>query len=89
MLDHVCTATPEAGKDLPSTPPRLALSVQELSTSLGISRSQTYKFIANGALQTRKLGRRTIIAMSEAHRFVNSLPEYNNRSPAKATRAKK
>ena len=80
MLDNVsvCTGELEVGKASLSAPPRLALSIKELSTALGISRSQTYKFIAAGALQTRKVGRRTIITMCEAHRFVNSLPEHND-----------
>jgi excisionase family DNA binding protein len=89
MQNRVLPRTAKPKKIPSPIPPRLALSIKELCQSLGISRSQIYKLIAAGALQTQKVGRRTIIAMSEAHRFVNSLPECDNcRSPGKAVRAK-
>jgi excisionase family DNA binding protein len=83
MPDREFARTVKPQKIPPSIPPRLALSIEELCQSLGISRSQIYKLIAAGALQTRKVGRRTIIAMSEAHRFIDALPERDSCKPSK------
>lgn len=52
---------------------RLALSVTEFCDTCSISRSLFYQEVKAGRIQTLKAGKRTLIAVSEAHRWLNSL----------------
>lgn len=53
---------------------KLAVSVVEASKLVGISRSKMYLALACGQLSGRKVGRRTIILMSDIERWVQNLP---------------
>lgn len=48
----------------------LANSIERAGHRIGLSRATIYNLIAAGQLKTFKLGRRTLIAESELHRFL-------------------
>ncbi|SDQ27759.1 hypothetical protein [Brevundimonas sp. 374] len=52
---------------------RLALSVSEFCDTCSISRSLFYQEVKAGRILTLKAGKRTLIAATEAHRWLNSL----------------
>lgn len=52
---------------------RLALSVGEFCDTCSISRSLFYQEVKAGRILTLKVGKRTLIAATEAHRWLNSL----------------
>lgn len=41
--------------------PKLAFTISEASHAIGIGRSKLYELIAQGRLETRKIGSRTLI----------------------------
>ncbi len=51
-----------------------AYKIPEFARAHRISISQTYKEIAAGRLGAVKVGRRTLIAVTEAERWLNALP---------------
>lgn len=51
-----------------------AYSVKELTSELGISRTQVYRLINAGKLHPRKLGAKTVFLGDEVRRFLDSLP---------------
>ena len=51
-----------------------ALSIQEFCRWSGIGRTNVYEQIARGELRARKLGRRTLIPLDEAERWLAHLP---------------
>ncbi|MBX9989353.1 MAG: helix-turn-helix domain-containing protein [Phreatobacter oligotrophus] len=53
---------------------RLAYSVDEAAACLGLSRAHVYRMIAQGRLQPRKAGKRTLILRSDLVAFLESLP---------------
>jgi excisionase family DNA binding protein len=52
---------------------RLLYPIPDAQAQLGIGRSTVYELIASGALQTVKIGRRTLIAHDELTRYVDRL----------------
>jgi excisionase family DNA binding protein len=52
-----------------------ALSIQEFSLIYGIGRTKIYEELKSGRLRARKVGKRTIIAESDAESWLHSLPE--------------
>lgn len=52
------------------------LSVDEFSAKTGICRVGVYAALNSGRLFGRKAGRKTLIPLSEARRFLASLPAY-------------
>lgn len=54
-----------------------AMSVSAFCRWASIGRTAAYREIAEGRLQVRKLGRRTLIPLSEAERWLNALPNYS------------
>ena len=58
-------------KDNPMTEP-LAIPIPEAARLSGIGRSTIYAEIKSGNLKIRKVGRRTIIAMSDLRAFLDS-----------------
>jgi excisionase family DNA binding protein len=52
---------------------RLLYPIPDAQAQLGIGRSTVYELIASGALQTVKIGRRTLIAHDELARYVDKL----------------
>lgn len=53
---------------------KLALSIKELIAISGISRTSIYNEIKLGRLVVRKLGRRTIVLVSDTERWLGALP---------------
>lgn len=54
--------------------PRLLYNVDDSAYLLSISRSKLWALIADGRIGTVKLDKRTLINVSELHRFAGSLP---------------
>lgn len=59
-----------------STSP-LTVSIAEACKILGIGRTSLYSLISARQLRVRKIGRRTVIELSELQRFVAELPGAN------------
>ena len=59
--------------DPTSSSARLALSVSEFCDTCSISRSLFYQEVKAGRILILKVGKRTLIAATEAHRWLNSL----------------
>ena len=55
-----------------------AMSVEAFCRWASIGRTATYREIAEGRLHVRKLGRRTLIPLAEAERWLASLPASSN-----------
>ena len=53
---------------------KLALSVEETYTALGISRAQLYRIAGAGHLVPRKLGKRTVFLVRDVETYANGLP---------------
>lgn len=56
-------------------PEVLLLDVNETARALSCGRTTVYGLIADGKLDTRKLGRRTLVTAESVRRLVDSLPE--------------
>lgn len=59
---------------LPHSPIRGAISVKDFCHWAGIGRTMAYEQIALGRIPVRKVGRRTIILVVDAQRWLESLP---------------
>jgi excisionase family DNA binding protein len=57
----------------------LSVGVEEAARILGISRSATYEFIANGEIKTFKIGRRRLVLTSELKAFIERIAKNNDR----------
>lgn len=51
-----------------------ALSIEEFSTCYGVGRSTTYEEIKAGRLRARKVGKRTVIGVEDAEKWLSDLP---------------
>jgi hypothetical protein len=60
-----------------------AMSIETFCRWASIGRTVAYREIAEGRLQVRKLGRRTLIPVIEAERWLTALPGCSNDQPAK------
>ena len=59
-------------KHVPDTPlERLAVSVEDAATQLGIGRSTMFELIRNGRLSSIKVGKRRLIPTSELRAFLD------------------
>lgn len=58
--------------DAPAAPtrPRLSLSPTEAAEALGLCRATVYNMVARGDLRTVKIGRRTLIPVTELTRLL-------------------
>jgi excisionase family DNA binding protein len=56
-----------------SAPPRLAYSIKEVGTALGLSKGAVYKMIQSGQLRSVKVkdSRRRVIPAAEVDRFLD------------------
>ena len=52
---------------------KLGLSVEEAAEVIGIGRSEVYERLARGEIESVKIGRRRIIPMEAAKRFLDGL----------------
>ncbi len=62
--------------------PQGALSVEAFCRWASIGRTVAYREIAEGRLHVRKLGRRTLIPIAEAERWLAALPNPPNADAA-------
>jgi excisionase family DNA binding protein len=62
-----------APNDMTSSVTRLLHTIPDAQAQLGIGRSLLYELIASSAIQTVKIGSRTLIAHDELVRYVDSL----------------
>ena len=53
----------------------LAFSVSELALRCGVGRTKIYEEIKAGRLIARKLGSRTLIALSDVEKWLKALPQ--------------
>lgn len=60
---------PQAGRQ-DAEPDRLAMSVEEASRALGISKSLGYELVASGKLPAVRLGRRIVVPRVALERFL-------------------
>lgn len=54
----------------------LSVTIPEAVKATGLSRSALYEALKRGDLTARKAGRRTIIAVADLERYLDSLPTY-------------
>ena len=52
--------------------PKLAYSIPEAATAISIGRSKLYELIAEGRVETRKIGKRTVIPAASLHRLLEA-----------------
>lgn len=52
--------------------PKLAYSITEAANATSIGRSKLYELIAQGRLETRKIGKRTVIPAASLHRLLEA-----------------
>lgn len=52
--------------------PKLAYSVTDAANALSIGRSKLYELIAEGRVETRKIGSRTVIPARSLHRLLEA-----------------
>jgi excisionase family DNA binding protein len=57
-------------------PQREALSIAEAGAAAGIGRTKVYEAIAEGKLQVRKCGKRTLVLRDDLREFLTSLPRH-------------
>ncbi|WP_181707642.1 helix-turn-helix domain-containing protein [Chthonobacter rhizosphaerae] len=53
---------------------KLAYSVVEFCSLVGISRSKAYQLISTGELTALKIGTRTVVSSTELDRFITARP---------------
>ena len=58
-----------------------AYTVDRFCEKYGIGKTKLYEEMNEGRLKARKLGKKTLIAFSEAERWLNSLPEREAQKP--------
>jgi len=52
--------------------PKLAYSISEAANAISIGRSKLYQLIAEGSVETRKIGKRTVIPAASLHRLLEA-----------------
>ena len=52
--------------------PKLAYSIPEAASAISIGRSKLYELIAEGRIETRKIGKRTVIPAASLHRLLEA-----------------
>jgi excisionase family DNA binding protein len=79
-MSNQFSTVPVGDNPAQSPPPKrfkvepLALPPDEAALVCGIARTRIYEAISRNELTARKLGRATIIELSELRRWINSLP---------------
>jgi excisionase family DNA binding protein len=68
-------AEPQAGQPDRLAGGRLAYPIDEFADAVGIGRSKLYAEIRAGRLKAKKLGSRTLIKASDAHAYLDALPD--------------
>jgi excisionase family DNA binding protein len=55
-----------------NTPAKLAYSIPEAAAAVSIGRSKVYALIAEGRLETRKIGKRTVIPAASLAKLLDA-----------------
>jgi excisionase family DNA binding protein len=78
----------EADMHANQSPPteKHALRIPEFCKAFGVGRSKFYELVARRELQPRKSGKQTLIPMSEARRWFDSLPTVEPTTPPRRPR---
>lgn len=53
-----------------TAPAKLAYSIAEAAEAISIGRSKLYALIADGQVETRKIGKRTVIPAASLHKLL-------------------
>ena len=61
----------------------IAYNIPTACAALGIGRTHLYQLISDGHLETRKIGRRTVIPASSLRHYFESLPPTVSRAAAR------
>ena len=69
-------AQPKLGAQPPLSPIRLALSVEEAASALGLGRTTMFRLIKSGAIKAVKVRGRTIVRVSELEVFLERQTTY-------------
>jgi excisionase family DNA binding protein len=73
-MPHISSASPPAPKAPQRAPDApLTVSVERAAAILGIGRSRVYELIADGTLESFKLGKRRLIRVAALERLVDQL----------------
>lgn len=62
-----------------STPNPISVGVEEAARLIGVARTMLYEMIANGDIETFKLGRRRLVRVKTLEAFVRRQAKVNNR----------
>lgn len=52
---------------------KLAYSISEAANAISIGRSKIYQLISEGRIETRKIGKRTVIPAASLHRLLEAV----------------
>jgi excisionase family DNA binding protein len=55
------------------TDPKLSYSIAEASQAISIGRSKIYELISEGRIETRKIGKRTVIPAASLHTLLEAM----------------
>jgi excisionase family DNA binding protein len=58
------------------TDDHLTLTIKNATDRTGLSRSQIYRWLADGTLDGKKLGRRTFVCADSLRQAMSDLPDY-------------
>lgn len=75
----------EKNMNRPFQPPlenRGALSVEDFCGWAGISRSRLYREVAEGNIKLRKIGRKSVVTMTDAQAWLAALPVVGSKEAA-------
>jgi excisionase family DNA binding protein len=61
---------------------RLALTVEEAAKASGVGRTTIFLELRSGRLKARKVGRRTVISVTDLHAWLEALPTSRSGSEA-------
>lgn len=80
--EEVALATPASLAPTVLPPEKLAYTIKEASVAVGVGRTTIYKALANGELNAKKLGSRTLILSDALQRWLDSFPRARRRCEA-------
>ena len=61
--------------------PRLAFTIEQLAELAGVGRTTLFGEIGAGRLRAKKIGRRTVVLISDAQIWLERLPDWRPRAP--------
>jgi len=61
---------------------RLAFSLADAASAIGVGKSTLHELIATGKLRVRKLGRRSLVLREDLEEYIQSLPVHGEQGAA-------